>query len=208
MELDVYTKDGASAGRTVNLPDEIFGMEPNDHAVYLAVKAQMTNSRQGTRATKNRSRVSGGGRKPWRQKGRGTARAGTTRSPIWRGGGTTFGPLPQDFNQKVPKKLKRLARISVLSAKAKDEQIKVLENFTFDSIKTKQMYNVLKGLELTNQKIVVLVPEYDENVLVSSRNIKNLKVLMATDASTYDLLQCQTLLIMEDAVDKLKGVLL
>ena len=208
MELDVYTKDGASAGRTINLPDEIFGIEPNDHAVYLAVKAQMTNSRQGTRATKNRSRVSGGGRKPWRQKGRGTARAGTTRSPIWRGGGTTFGPLPQDFNQKVPKKLKRLARISVLSAKAKDEQIKVLENFTFDSIKTKQMYNVLKGLELTNQKIVVLVPEYDENVLVSSRNIKNLKVLMATDASTYDLLQCQTLLIMEDAVDKLKGVLL
>ena len=208
MELDVYTKDGASAGRTVNLPDEIFGIEPNDHAVYLAIKAQMTNSRQGTRATKNRSRVSGGGRKPWRQKGRGTARAGTTRSPIWRGGGTTFGPLPQDFNQKVPKKLKRLARISVLSAKAKDEQIKVLENFTFDSIKTKQMYNVLKGLELTNQKIVVLVPEYDENVLVSSRNIKNLKVLMATDASTYDLLQCQTLLIMEDAVDKLKGVLL
>ncbi len=208
MELDVYTKDGATAGRTVNVPDEIFAVEPNQHVVYLAVKAQMTNSRQGTRATKNRARVSGGGRKPWRQKGRGTARAGTTRSPIWSGGGTAFGPMPQDFNQKVPKRVKKLARISVLSAKAKDEQIRVLENFTFESFKTKQMYNVLKGFDLTNAKTVVLVPEYDENILMASRNIKNLKVLMATDASTYDLLQCQTLLIMEDAVDKLKGVLL
>ena len=208
MEFQVYTKEGAEAGRTVDLPEEIFGIEPNEHAVYLTLKAQRTNTRQGTRATKNRSQVSGGGRKPWRQKGRGTARAGTTRSPIWKGGGTTFGPQPNDFNQKVPKKVKKLARMSVLSAKAKEEKIKVLENFSFDTIKTKQMADILKGFEVNNAKTLVLLPEHDKNVLLSSRNIKNLKVVMATDASTYDLLDCQTLLIMEDAVEKLKGVLL
>lgn len=208
MEFQVYTKEGAEAGRTVDLPEEIFGIEPNEHAVYLTLKAQRTNTRQGTRATKNRSQVSGGGRKPWRQKGRGTARAGTTRSPIWKGGGTTFGPQPQDFHQKVPKKVKKLARMSVLSAKVKEEKIKVLENFSLDTIKTKQMADVLKGFELNNAKTLVLLPEHDKNVLLSSRNIKNLKVVMATDASTYDLLNCQTLLIMEDAVEKLKGVLL
>lgn len=207
MELKVYTKQGALAGRTVDVPDSIFAAEPNEHVVYLAVQSQRTNSRQGTRATKSRSMVSGGGRKPWKQKGRGTARSGSTRSPIWRGGGTVFGPKQTDFNYKLPKKVKKLARISVLSDKAKNEQVKILENFTLDQAKTKEMFGVLKGFELTDAKTLVLVPEYDENILLASRNIKNLQVAMAADASTYQLLDCQTLLIMEGAIEKLEGVL-
>ncbi len=208
MELEVYTKQGSSAGRTVDVPDAVFAAEPNEHAVYLAVQAQRTNSRQGTRATKSRSLVSGGGKKPWKQKGRGTARAGTTRSPIWRGGGTVFGPKPIDFKNKLPKKVKKLARISVLSAKAKDEQVKIMEDFTFDAAKTKDMASVISGFGLEGQRTLVLVPEYDENVYLASRNIKNLKVARASDASTYDLIGAQTLLIMEGAIEKLEGVLL
>lgn len=207
MELKVYTKQGASAGRSVDVPDSIFAVEPNEHVVYLAIQAQRTNSRQGTRGTKNRSLVSGGGRKPWKQKGRGTARSGTNRSPIWRGGGTVFGPQPQNFKYNLPKKVKRLARISVLSDKAKNENVKILENFSLEEAKTKEMYSVLKGLELTGAKTLFLVPEYDENILLASRNIKNLQVAMAADASAYDLLDCQTLLIMEGAIEKLEGVL-
>jgi large subunit ribosomal protein L4 len=207
MELKVYTKQGALAGRSIDVPDSIFAVEPNEHVVYLAVQSQRTNSRQGTRATKNRSMVSGGGRKPWKQKGRGTARSGTNRSPIWRGGGTVFGPKQQDFNYNLPKKVKKLARISVLSDKVKNERVKILENFSVDEAKTKEMFGVLKGFELTGSKTLVLVPEYDEKILLASRNIKNLKVAMAADASTYELLDCQTLLIMEGAIEKLEGVL-
>ncbi len=208
MELEVYTKQGASAGRTINVPDAVFAVEPNEHAVYLAVQAQRVNSRQGTRATKNRALVSGGGKKPWKQKGRGTARAGTTRSPIWRGGGTVFGPQPIDFKYKLPKKVKKLARISVLSAKAKDDQIKIMEDFTFDEAKTKEMATVISGFGLEGTRTLVLVPDYDEKVYLASRNIKNLQVAKASDASTYDLIGAHTLLIMEGAIEKLEGVLL
>lgn len=207
MELEVYTKQGAAAGRKVEVPDEIFAVEPNEHVVYLAVQAQRTNSRQGTRATKSRSLVSGGGRKPWKQKGRGTARSGSSRSPIWRGGGTVFGPKQQDFNFKLPKKVKKLARISVLSDKAQNEKIKILEDFALEEAKTREMYSLLKGFQLADAKTLVLVPEYDEKILLASRNIKNLNIAMAADASTYELLDCQALLIMEGAIEKLKGVL-
>jgi len=207
MELEVYTKQGAAAGRKVEVPDEIFAVEPNEHVVYLAVQAQRTNSRQGTRATKSRSFVSGGGRKPWKQKGRGTARSGSSRSPIWRGGGTAFGPKQQDFNFKLPKKVKKLARISVLSDKAQNEKIKILEDFALEEAKTREMYSLLKGFQLADAKTLVLVPEYDEKILLASRNIKNLNIAMAADASTYELLDCQALLIMEGAIEKLKGVL-
>jgi len=208
MELDVYTKQGDLAGRKVRVPKQLFEVEPHEHAIYLAVKAQRTNSRQGTRATKNRSQVSGGGRKPWRQKGRGTARAGTTRSPIWRGGGTTFGPQPHDFYVRVPKKVKRLARISAFSAKAREQQIKILEDFTLDVPKTKEMTAFLKSFDLVGNKTLVLLPEHDKNIMLASRNIKNLRVVLATDVSTYDLLNCDNLLIMESAVKQLKGALL
>lgn len=207
MELTVYTKQGSPAGRTVDVPNTLFAVEPNEHAVYLAVQAQRTNSRQGTRATKNRALVSGGGKKPWKQKGRGTARAGSTRSPIWRGGGTVFGPQPIDFKYRLPKKMKKLARISVLSAKVKDDQVKILEDFTLDLAKTKEMVGLLSGFGLENTKTLLLLPNYDEKVYLASRNIKNLQVAIATDASTYDLIRCHTLLIMEGAIEKLKGVL-
>lgn len=207
MKLQVYTKDGELAGRSITVSKEVFGAEPNEHAVYLAVNSQRTNSRQGTHSTKTRSMVSGGGKKPWKQKGRGTARAGSTRSPLWRGGGIIHGPQPHEYNYKVAKRVKKLARISVLSAKTRDEQIKVLEDFTVEQIKTKEMFSVIKAFGLENMKTLLLVPEYNKDILLASRNIKNLKVAMAESASTYDLLDCKTLLVMESSVKKLEGVL-
>ncbi len=205
MELQVYTKDGKEAGRSIKVSDSIFAVEPNEHAVYLAVNAQLTNLRQGTRATKTRSDVSGGGKKPWKQKGRGTARSGSSRSPIWRGGGTTHGPQPQEFEFKLPVKVKRLARKSVLSSKAKENEIKVVEDFNLDKAKTKEVAVVLKDFGLTGNKTLLLLPEYDEKFWQASRNIKNLQVHIAQDASTYDLLHCRTLLVMESAIKKLEG---
>lgn len=207
MELQVYTKNGELAGRTIDVSDDVFGVEPNEHAVYLAVNAQRTNSRQGTHSSKTRSMVSGGGRKPWKQKGRGTARAGTTRSPLWKGGGITHGPQPHDYNYKLPRKVKKLARISVLSSKREDEQLKVVEDFTLEQAKTKEMFSVVKSFGLENSKTLLLVSEYDKDILLASRNIKNFKVAMASDASTYDLLDCKALLVTESSVKKLEGII-
>ncbi|MBN2412611.1 50S ribosomal protein L4 [candidate division KSB1 bacterium] len=205
MELEVYTKDGTASGRKIKVSNKVFGVDINEHAVYLAVQSYMTNNRQGTASTKTRSMVSGGGRKPWKQKGRGTARAGTSRSPIWRGGGTVHGPQPHAFHFNINKKTNKLARHSVLSAKHKDECLKVVEDFSFDDAKTRNVFTVLKNFGLEATKTLVLLPEYDANLLLASRNIKNLKILMAKDASAYDLLDCKTLLVMESAVKKLEG---
>ena len=207
MELQVYTKNGELAGRTIEVADAVFGIEPNEHAVYLAVNAQRTNSRQGTHSSKTRSMVSGGGRKPWKQKGRGGARAGTTRSPLWRGGGITHGPQPHDYNYKLPRKVKKLARISVLSSKREEEQLKVVEDFSLEQAKTKEMFAVVKSFGLENSKTLLLVSEYDKDILLAGRNIKNFKVAMASDASTYDLLDCKALLVTESSVKKLEGIL-
>ncbi len=207
MELEVYKKDGELAGRKVKLSAKVFGIEPNEHAIYLAVKTQQANERQGTAATKTRGLVSGGGKKPWKQKGRGTARSGSSRSPIWRGGGTAHGPQPIDYNHELPRKVKRLARMSVLSAKVKEEAVKVLEDFSVEEVKTREMFQVLKNLGLAEAKTLMLLPGYDDKVLRASKNIANLKVQIATDASTVDLLDCSTLLIMESAITKLEGSL-
>ncbi len=207
MELEVYKKDGELAGRKVKLSAKVFGIEPNEHAVYLAVKTQQANERQGTAATKTRSLVSGGGKKPWKQKGRGTARSGSSRSPIWRGGGTAHGPQPIDYNHDLPQKVKRLARKSVLSAKVKEEAVKILEDFSIEEAKTREIFQVLKNLGLAEAKTLILLPGYDATVLRASRNIANLKVQIATDASTVELLDCSTLLIMESAITKLEGSL-
>ena len=208
MKLEVYKKDGELAGREVELSDSVFGVEPNEHVVYLAVKTNLTNLRQGTVATKTRGLVSGGGKKPWKQKGRGTARSGSSRSPIWRGGGTAHGPQPVLYEQKLPRKVKRLARISALSAKVKDGAVKVLEDFTVEEVKTREMAQVLKSFGLAEAKTLILLTGYDANVLRASRNIANLKVQVATDASTRELLDCKALLIMEKAIEKLEGSLL
>jgi len=206
MELEVYTKQGIASGRKIKVSKKVLGVDINEHAVYLAVQAYMTNNRQGTASTKTRSIVSGGGRKPWKQKGRGTSRSGTNRSPIWRGGGIVHGPLPHPYNFKLPNKVNRLARLSALSVKYKDEQLKVVEDFSLENAKTREIYTVLKNFGVEDTKTLVLLPEYDLNMLIASRNIKNLKILMAKDASVYDLLDCKALLVMESAVKKLGGV--
>lgn len=207
MKLEVYKKDGASAGREVELADGVFGVEPNQHVIYLAVKTNAINLRQGTAATKTRGMVSGGGKKPWKQKGRGTARSGSSRSPIWRGGGTAHGPQPVAYEQKLPRKVKRLARISALSAKVKDAAVTVLEDFSLEAVKTREMAQVLKAFKLDEAKTLILLPGYDADILRASRNIANLKVQVATDASTTELLDCKALLIMESAIKKLEGSL-
>jgi len=218
MELAVYKTDGSKSEETVKLAPEIFEIEPNDHAIHQAVRVYLANQRQGTHQTKERSDVRGGGKKPWRQKGRGTARAGTTRSPLWVGGGTIFGPHPRDYSMKLPKKVKQLARKSALAYKAKDGQIMLVEDFTIavpdkddpekKVPKTKEMVNILKALALDSKKTLLLVPKPDMNLIKSCRNIPKLRVLEARNASTYDILDNQMLLIQKSAVEVLQSSLL
>ncbi len=205
MKVDVYKTDGSKTGKSVELSDKIFGIEPNNHVMYLSVKAFLANQRQGTHKTKERNEVRGGGRKPWRQKGRGTARAGTTRSPIWIGGGTIFGPKPRNYRQKLNKKVRQIARKSALSVKAKSEQIYVIEDFNFDAPKTKELAGILDALELTGKKTLLLTNELMTNVYKSGRNIPKVNVLEADKASTYDLLNSQILLLQKGAIEKLES---
>lgn len=206
MKADLYKKDGTKTAKSVALPPEIFEIEPNDNAIYMDVKAFMTHSRQGTASTKNRSMVRGGGRKPWRQKGRGVARAGTSRSPLWRGGGTIFGPNPIDFKMKVNKKVKALARKSAYSYKAKDGAIGVVEDLKMEAPKTKEIFDLLKSWEVESKKITILLSEQKKNVFLSARNIPNVSICIAANASTYDLLDNEVLLMEKDAIKKLKEV--
>lgn len=205
MKLDVYKRDGSSAGKKVDLPEQIAGAKPHQHAMYLAVKAQMANMRQGTASTKNRSQARGGGRKPWRQKGRGVARAGTIRSPLWVGGGRVFGPQPRDYSQKISKKVKRLARVSAFADKISNDRITVVEDFTLENPKTKELFGILKALGVESQKVLLLVSDYDANILRAGRNIPNLEIRVATTESTYDLLNCERLLVQQSAVEKIVG---
>ena len=156
MKLEVYKIDGTKTGESIELADTIFGIEPNDHLIYLSVKATLANKRQGTAKSKERSEVSGGGKKPWKQKGRGGARAGTSRSPLWVGGGTIFGPKPRNYRQKVNKKAASLARKSALSYKAKAEQIMVVEDFSFEAPKTKELVKILEALKVYGKKTLLL----------------------------------------------------
>jgi len=207
MELEVLKKDGSSSGGKVKLPDDIFGIAPNENVVYLTIKAQNANARQGTVSTKTRSMVRGGGRKPFKQKGRGAARAGTIRSPLWVGGGRVFGPQPRDYSMKLPKKVKALARKSAYSDKAKNGKIKIIEDFKLEESKTKEVFSILKSLSLDNQKTLLLLSDYDGDVLRAGKNIPQLEIRVAKTESTYDLLKCDTILIQRGAVDKLTGVI-
>ena len=201
MNLDIYKIDGQSSGKKAKLDDAIFGIEPNDHAIYLTVKAFLANQRQGTHKAKERAEVRGGGKKPWRQKGRGTARAGTIRSPLWIGGGTIFGPRPRDYRQKLTKKLRQLARKSALSYKAKDEQLMVIEDFTFEKPATKDFVSMINALNLNGKKILLLTGKNDTNIYKSGRNISKVNVLEASKASTYDILNNQLLILQKSAID-------
>lgn len=207
MKLDVYKIDGSKSSSKVELSDEIFGIEPNDHVIYLAVKAYLANQRQGTHKAKERAEVRGGGRKPWRQKGRGAARAGTIRSPLWVGGGTIFGPRPRNYRQRLNKKTLQLARKSAFSSKAKAEQVMVVEDFDFDSPKTKELVNILDALNINGKKTLLLTAGTRQKVYLSGRNLPKLNVLQAANASVYDLVNNQLLLIQKSAVEEIQNSL-
>jgi large subunit ribosomal protein L4 len=207
MIIDVLKIDGSKSGEKIELSDSIFAIEPNDHAIYLDVKAYLANQRQGTHKAKERGEVRGGGKKPWKQKGRGGARAGTIRSPLWVGGGTIFGPRPRDYRQDLPKKVKQLARKSALSYKVKDEQLVVVEDFSFDKPKTKDFVNVLESLKLAGKKVLLLTGDYKPEVYKSGRNIPKVQILEAAKATTYDLLNNQVLVMQKSAVNVIENIL-
>ncbi len=203
MELTVYKIDGEKTDRTVELDDSIFGIEPNDHAIYLDVKQIMANRRQGTHKSKERSDISGSTRKIKKQKGTGTARAGSIKSPIFRGGGRVFGPRPKDYGFKLNKKVKRLARKSVLSYKAGEQKITIVEDFNFDTPKTKEFIKILKGFELEGTKVLLVMPETYLNVSLSARNIEKVKYLNSNNLNSYDLMNAQRILLCEGSI---KGI--
>lgn len=207
MTVDVLKIDGSKSGEKIELSENIFAIEPNDHAIYLDVKAYLANQRQGTHKAKERGEVRGGGKKPWKQKGRGGARAGTIRSPLWVGGGTIFGPRPRDYRQDLPKKVKQLARKSALSYKVKDEQLIVVEDFSFDKPKTKEFVNVLESLKLSGKKVLLLTGDYKPEVYKSGRNIPKVQILEAAKATTYDLLNNQVLVMQKSAVNVIENIL-
>lgn len=207
MELKVLNTGGTETGEVVTLSDEIFGAEISEHAMYLDVKAILANRRQGTHKAKTRAEVRGGGRKPYRQKGTGNARQGSTRSPLMSGGGTIFGPQPRSYEQKVNKKVKQLARRSALSAKALAGQILVVEDFRLEQIKTKPVADILKNLGLAEKKTLMLTPEYDMVMARSGKNIEVLNIMTAEKASTYDILDSQAIVFQKAALKKIEDTL-
>ena len=207
MQLSVYKIDGSLTGEKVTLDPSVFEVKPNDHAIYQAVRSFMANQRQGTHKVKPRNEVRGGGKKPFKQKKTGRARSGTSRSPLWIGGGSIFGPTPHDYMVRIPAKMKKLARKSALSYKAKDQAIVVVEDFSPSAPKTKEIANVLKALSLSAKKTLLLTGKTDRTLLKSGRNIATLKVLEANKASTYEILNNQVLLIQKSAVEVLQNSL-
>jgi large subunit ribosomal protein L4 len=203
MQLSVYKIDGSLSNESIELPSEIFEIEPNHHLIYQAVRTYLSNKRQGTHKTKERNEVSGGGKKPWRQKGRGTARAGTIRSPLWVGGGTVHGPRPHKYTLSMNKKAAQLARKSALSLKAKNGEIIVVEDISFEKPKTKDFCSILKNLNADNKKVLMLTVHNNVNIYKSGRNIPKVNVLNASNAATYDLLNNQLILIQKSAVEEL-----
>ena len=203
MKLNVHKIDGTKSGETIELVSSIFEIEPNEHAIYLAVKAYLAHQRQGTHKSKERSEVSGGGKKPWRQKGRGTARSGSSRSPLWIGGGTIFGPRPHLYTLKVPKRVAKLAKSSAYSLKAKENKIVIVEDFTLPEIKTKQMVDILTNLSLGSKKTLLMTSKNDQNVYKSGRNIERLYIVEAKLASIFDILNNDTLLIQKSALEEI-----
>ncbi|MDR1346509.1 MAG: 50S ribosomal protein L4 [Bacteroidales bacterium] len=207
MELKVYKTDGSESTKTVQLNDNIFDVDINDHAIWLDVKQYLANQRQGTHDTLEKSTISGSTRKLKKQKGTGGARAGSIKSPTIRGGATVFGPHPRDYSFKLNKKIKRLARFSALSYKAKEGKIVVVEDFAFDAPKTRAYLSVLKNLNLDTQKTLLLVNESNSNVYLSSRNLQRAKVIRACDVNTYDVLNAQSLIICEKSIVDLQKML-
>jgi large subunit ribosomal protein L4 len=207
MELSVLKTDGTDSGKKVSLKPEIFGVEPNEHAIYQAVRLQRANERQGTHKTKGRSEVSGGGKKPFKQKGTGNARQGTIRAPHMTGGGRVFGPEPRDYGFKLNRKLKLLARRSAYALKASSESLIVMEDFTFDVPKTKRIVDILKSTNQQGKRVLILTAGNDINVYKSARNIYKADVKEARNASVYDVMNASVVICQEGAIEVLNEVL-
>ncbi len=203
MKVDIYKKDGSMSGEKFELPASVFEVEPNDHAIYQAVRVYLANQRQGTHKAKTYGEVSGSGKKLWKQKHTGRARIGAIRSPLWKGGGAIFGPVPRDYSMSIPQKMKQLARKSALSYRAKEGNIKVVEDFSFDAPKTKEMITVLKSLGINEKKVLLLLPQSIPTVVKSGRNIQSLHIIEASKASTYELMDNQMIVIQKSAVESL-----
>lgn len=201
MKVKVLNISGKGTGRTIELSDEVFGIEPNNHAVYLDVKQYLANQRQGTHKAKERAEVTGSTRKIKKQKGTGTARAGSVKSPVFKGGGTIFGPRPRSYSFKLNKNLKRLARKSAFSLKAKESNLIVIEDFGFDTPNTKSFINVLKALGIENKKSLFVLGESNKNVYLSSRNLKASNAVSSSELSTYAILNANNLVISEGALE-------
>ena len=207
MEINVLNLSGKETGAKVQLPESVFGVEPNDHAIYLDVKQFLANQRQGTHKAKQRNEIAGSTRKLHKQKGTGGARAGSIKSPLFNGGGRVFGPQPRDYSFKLNKKLKSLARKSALSYKAQDNNIVVLEDISFDAIKTKTYVKMVADLNVTDVKTLLVLATANDNVYLSSRNLKKTKVITADQLNTYDVLNAGKLLLTEGAVKTLEEAL-
>jgi large subunit ribosomal protein L4 len=206
MELKVHKISGEETGRKVKLDKAIFGIEPNDHAIYLDAKQYLAHQRQGTHDSKERSDIMGSTRKIKRQKGTGTARAGSIKSPLFRGGGRVFGPHPHEYRLKLNKKVKNLARLSALTYKAKDKNILIVEDFTMDAPKTKEYLRILDGLNVKNERTLLVVNNSDNNLYLSTRNIQNAKVVRAETLNTYEILHANKILFVESSLKAIKEV--
>lgn len=203
MELSIVNITGKDTGKKVTLNDSIFKIEPNDHAIYLDVKQYMANKRQGTHKAKERSEIAGSTRKIKRQKGTGTARAGSIKSPILRGGGRIFGPKPRDYSFKLNKKVKQLARKSALAYKANDNNIKILEDFNFEAAKTKEFVDLRNNLEVADKKVLLVLSEQNKNIYLSSRNLRDVKVVTVSELATYDIMNASIVLFVENSIEPL-----
>ncbi|MFC0877948.1 50S ribosomal protein L4 [Saccharicrinis sp. FJH2] len=203
MKLAVYNINGEDTGKKIELADSVFGVEPNDHAIYLDVKQYLANQRQGTHKSKERGEISGSTRKIKRQKGTGTARAGSIKSPVFVGGGRVFGPQPRDYSFKLNKKLKRLARKSALSYKAKNNEIIVLEDFAFEAPKTKSFIELKENLKVADKKSLLVLPEVNKNVYLSARNLQDSKVATLSGLNTYRIMNCKCLMLTTSAVEEI-----
>ncbi|MDP3929309.1 MAG: 50S ribosomal protein L4 [Bacteroidota bacterium] len=207
MELAVLNTSGSATGRKVTLNDDVFGIDPNDHAIYLDVKQYLANQRQGTHSSKEKSTVSGSTKKLHRQKGTGGSRKGSIKSGTFVGGARIHGPRPRDYSFKLNKKLKQLARKSALAYKAKENNIAVLEVFAMDSPKTKNYLSLLNGLDLTNSKTLLVLADYNENIYKSGRNLPKAKVMAAKDLNTYDILHADKVILVENSVEVIENIL-
>lgn len=207
MTVSVLNISGKETGRKMSLSKDVFGIEPNDHAIYLDIKRIMAGRRQGTSKTKERADISGSTRKIKKQKGTGTARAGSIKSPIFRGGGRAFGPRPRDYSIKLNKKLTKLARKSALTYKAMDKNIAVIEEFSIDTPKTKDYLKILEALSLNDKKTLLIISKPDRNIVLSSKNLKKAKVVTADKLNTYDVLNADNLMFVENSIEKVSEIL-